>query len=190
MNMKKRLSLCWRILRAKSCNSMKHANRELPHIGNDEMGSLMADQLRELVLVFSTHGHSGFSANYAIRTLGLLLRFKPIAALTGEDNEWVEIGEGVKQNNRCSSVFIDADRFNGKPYDINAIVFREPSGACFTGRGSGQPISFPYNPPETPIYIDVDPESGMPLNGWNRDGVYSEWLARHEPVSIKERSNG
>lgn len=147
-------------------------------IGTDEMGTLMADQLREMVLVFGTHGHSGFSAGYAIATLEKLLRHKPIAPLTGEPDEWVDHGE-CKQNKRCGTVFVQADRFEGQPYNIDAIVFREPEGGCFTGRGSMQPITFPYTPPEKPIYLDVDAE-GKPLNGWNREGVYADWLAQKE----------
>lgn len=55
---------------------------------------------------------------------------------------------------------MQADRFNGQAYDIDAVVFREPSGVCFTGQGSLQPIAFPYTPNTT--YVDVD-EGGAPL---------------------------
>jgi hypothetical protein len=173
MNLKSRLALCWRILRAESGSLLAHAERELPYIGDDPMGRSMANCLRELVLVFGTQGHSGFSASYARQTLDKLLDFKPISPLTGADEEWFDHGY-CKQNKRCSSVFVQAGRFNGQPYDIDAVVFREPSGACFSGQGSHQPITFPYTPKR--VWVDVDAE-GKPLDGWDRKGICPAWAA-------------
>lgn len=153
---------------------MAHADRELPHIGTDEMGISMANDLRELIFVFGTQGHSGFSASYAIGILEKLLRHEPITPLTGEPSEWMEVGQDVFQNTRLSRVFKSHDRFNGQPYDIEAVIFREDSGLCFTGRGSQQPVTFPYSPKT--IYIDVDAD-GNPINGWNREGICPEWAA-------------
>lgn len=153
MNLTKRLALCWRILKAQPAGLLAHAERELPHIGTDEMGALMAEQLKELVLVFGTHGHSGFSAGYATAVLQKLLRYEPIAPLTGEPGEWNEVGDGVFQNNRCSRVFKQADRFNGQAYDIEGRVFRETNGVCYTSSNSFVPIVFPYTP--TTEYVDV-----------------------------------
>ena len=160
VNLSKRIALCWRILRAKPSNLLTHAERELPH-GDDEMQRLMNDQLKEMVLVFSTHGHSGFSSGYAIQMLGLLLKYKPIGPLTGEPDEWNEVGDGVFQNRRCSTVFKSADRFEGQAYNIDGKVFREPSGACYTNGESRVPVTFPYTP--STEYVDVpepDPEGG------------------------------
>lgn len=148
-----RLALCWRILRANPGNLLTHAERELPRASGDEMQALMNAQLKELILVFSTHGHSGFSAGYATSALAKLLRYEPLRPLTGEPDEWNEVGDGVFQNNRCSHVFKQAGRFNGQAYDINGRVFREPSGACFTSGDSFVPIIFPYTP--TIEYVDV-----------------------------------
>lgn len=150
-----RLALCWRILRAKPGNLLAHAERELvpPEDDGDKMQRLMNRQLRELVLVFSTHGHSGFSASYAAAMLEKLLRFEPIGPLTGEPSEWLEVGPGVFQNRRCGRVFRDASRFNGQAYDIDGRVFREPSGACFTSSESCRPVTFPYTP--VTEYVDV-----------------------------------
>lgn len=176
MKLTEKLSLCWRILREKPGNLMAHAERELPPDQDDEMQAAMNQGLRELVLVFSTQGHSGFSASYAIASLEKLLRFQPLRPLTGDPDEWGEPFDGMcKQNKRAGHVFIDDPRrFDGRAYDINAIVFREASGFCFTGRGSAQPVTFPYTP--RTIYVDVDAE-GNPLDGWNREGVYPGWQA-------------
>lgn len=166
MKLRSRIALCIRILRADPGNLLAHAERELPP-ADDEMQALMNAQLKELILVFSTHGHSGFSAGYATSVLAKLLRYEPLRPLTGEPDEWNEVGDGVFQNKRASHVFKQADRFNGQAYDINAVVFREANGACFTGRGSHQVIAFPYTPKT--VYVDVDAE-GNPLDGWNREG--------------------
>lgn len=174
MNFRSRLALCWRILREDSGNLLAHANIELKHVGTDPMGLQMAQNLRELVLVFGTQGHSGFSASYARMALDKLLDFKPIAPLTGADSEWLECGNGVFQNRRCSSVFKDRARFDGQPYDIDAVVFREPGGGCFGGQGSAQVIAFPYTP--RTVYVDVDAE-GNPLDGWDREGACPAFLA-------------
>jgi len=61
--------------------------------------------------------------------------------------KWAELDYGdpnmAAQNKRCLHVFRRAD---GTAYDIEAVIFREPSGACFTGRGSSRDITFPYVP--------------------------------------------
>lgn len=153
MKMTDRLALCWRILRADTGNLFAHADRELPKPKGDEMQAVMNQQLRELILVFSTHGHSGFSAGYARHALGKLLAFEPLGPLTGEPDEWHEVGPGVFQNTRCSRVFKDASQYDGQAYDIDAVVFREPSGACFTSRDSRKVVTFPYTPKT--VYVDV-----------------------------------
>lgn len=156
MNIRNRLALCWRILRAEPGNLMRHAEAELPPAGDGDMQALMNRGLLEMVLVFSMHGHSGFSASYATNALDKLLRYQPLRPLTGEPDEWNEVGEGVWQNRRCSRVFKSSDRFDGQAYDIDGKVFREPSGACFTNSESVTPITFPYRP-ET-VYVDVPSE--------------------------------
>lgn len=156
MNLKARIGLCYRILRQKPTSLHSHALRELASPNGDDMQALMSAQLMELVHVFSTHGHSGFSAGYARSVLNLLLDYKPVRPLTGEPDEWNEISAGVFQNNRCGRVFKQEGRFDGQAYDIDAVVFREPSGACFTSGNSCRPITFPYTP--TTVYVDVDQE--------------------------------
>lgn len=121
----------------------------------DEMQELMCKQVLELLKLFSEHGHSGFSAPYAIQTFSKLASFEPLVPLTGEDWEWNEVGEGIFQNKRCGHVFKQADRFEGKAYDIEAVIFwewytdpetGEKSKSHFTSAGSAQPIEFPYTP--------------------------------------------
>lgn len=158
-----RMALCWRVLRADPGNLLAHAQRELPPAGDDEMQALMNAQLEELILVFSTHGHSGFSASYAVAALEKLLRYEPLRPLTGSSDEWNEVSAGVFQNRRASHVFYQSDRFGGQPYDINGKVFRDPSGATYTNGDSFVPITFPYTP--TTEYVDVPAEEGEVSHG-------------------------
>lgn len=156
MNLLSKLGLCWRILMAYPSNLMEHADRELPR-AEDKWQLYMNQQLKELVLVFSTHHHSGMSAGYAISLLEKLLRLQPLRPLTGESDEWMEVSDGIRQNLRCSHVFRDDKKFGGKAYDINGRVFREPSGLTFTSADSYTPVTFPYTPKIE--YVDV-PEPG------------------------------
>jgi hypothetical protein len=120
----------------------------------DEMQEIVCDGVMKLLMVFAEEGHSGSSAPYAINLFKQLAMFEPIVPLTGEDWEWNNVSEGLYQNNRCSAVFKKADRFDGQPYYIDAIVFwewykhhdGEMSKSYFTCGDSQVPIVFPYIP--------------------------------------------
>lgn len=152
MKLKQKLALCWRILRQEPGGLMAHAERELPK-ADEPMQALMNQGIKELILVFGTHGHSGFSASYAVATLEKLLRYEPLGPLTGEPSEWMEVQGAPNpqyQNNRCGTVFKDAD---GRAYNIDGKVWREPSGACYTNLASRVFVEFPYVPKTE--YVDV-----------------------------------
>ena len=72
-----------------------------------EMQKIINDNILELLRVFERQGHSGFSASYVLNHFKRLANFQPITALTGKEDEWVEIGENCEQNIRCPSVFRD-----------------------------------------------------------------------------------
>ena len=135
-------------------NLHKHALAEFRAAGwtdadgkfEDEMQEDICKHVLELLKVFSDEGHSGSTAPYTVNLFKKLAMFEPIVPLTGEDWEWHEPSPGVFQNIRCSRVFKQADRFNGQAYDIEGRVFREPTGACYTGAESRVPVTFPYTP--------------------------------------------
>lgn len=105
-----------------------------------------------IVETFAEQGHSGSSAPYVIGILEKVLRFEPVTPLTGNDDEWCEIGfvpDMKWQNKRCPHVFKRAD---GTAYDIEAFIFRDPDGAYFTSRDSRKDITFPYVPKRE--YVD------------------------------------
>lgn len=140
-------------------NLTDHAKYELERAGwfdEDGMyGDMMGHAVLKMVELFSEEGHSGMSASIAISLFKKVASFEPLTPITGEDDEWIDHGEGIAhgryQNKRCSHVFKDADGF---AYDIQGKVFVEPSGASYTNSESRTPVSFPYTP-ETE-YVKVD----------------------------------
>lgn len=109
----------------------------------------MFDKDSDYGCMLGEEGHSGLSASMAMALFEKVARFEPLTPLTGEDDEWTDVGNGVFQNRRCPHVFKE----NGAAYDIEGVIFREPSGACFTSRDSRVPVIFPYVP--TREYRDV-----------------------------------
>jgi hypothetical protein len=120
----------------------------------NEMNAHMAENVLELLEVFSNQGHSGSSAPYCISLFTALANHKPLTPLTGDDNEWNDVStlgtEPCYQNNRCSNVFKNSD---GRAYDINGKIFKNQDGVCFTNRDSKVYIEFPYTPHTE--YVDV-----------------------------------
>src|SRR6187399_3024344 len=102
MELHKRIALAVRILTYEPGNLMQHARVEL--------GPNIDIELEELILVFSSQGHSGASAQITNSILHKLLAYEPLSPLTGEEDEWMEVASGVYQNKRCSHVFRDATR--------------------------------------------------------------------------------
>jgi len=152
---KERARLAWSILRSRDGNLVAHAQTETAYMrtGEDGPDEWMAQGLVDMVRVFSTGGHSGFSAGYAVSALTPLLRFEPLGPLTGADSEWVDLGydfDMQAQNKRCGHIF---RRKDGTAYDGEAVIFREPGDVCFTSRYSRADITFPYVPKR--VYADV-----------------------------------
>lgn len=150
-------------------NMIEFATNELNRILDkceDKEGYELQKQINknilEVVEVFSKQGHSGFSASYAINILERLLKFLPINALTGEDDEWIEVSnyfedKNTWQNKRCSSVFKHSD---GKCYHNDAKVFSDDGGRTwYTSKDSRIEITFPYNVPSYPERVIIDNEA-------------------------------
>lgn len=141
-------------------NYRKHAEQELQALGYDlddkEEGpnKWIMKNIFELLDIFAKQGHSGYSAPYCINMFKHLALFEPLSPLTGNDGEWVEVTDDLWQNKRCSRVFKGKD---GKAYDIDGKIFREPDGDCYTSKDSHVYIEFPYTP--TSEYVDVKEDS-------------------------------
>ena len=136
---------------SKDSNYLKHARREFLAMGytppekdqEDGPNKWIQENVLDLLCLFASQGHSGSSAPYCINVFSKMANFEPTVPLTGEDSEWNEVGTGCWQNTRCGHVFKEAD---GRAYDIQGIVFREPNGVCYTSGNSRVFIDFPYTP--------------------------------------------
>lgn len=151
-----------------------HARRELDILIKTIPDAIIAPFKNEIIALceaFGRSGQSGGSAPYTASAISQavkkLMMFETITPLTGEDDEWNEVGRinnGEKryQNNRDSRVFKNGK--NSKAYFIEAIVFDGNIGGRFTGNnsvslngvniGSTQYIKkFPFEPKT--FYIDV-----------------------------------
>lgn len=129
---------------------VEYAESELRIAGllnsDEKYDAMVADAALEIVKKFADQGHSGFSAAMVSNILDKLLRFEPLTPLTGSEDEWTALDHDdtmAAQNKRCPHVFKRAD---GTAYDSNAIIFRDPDGACFTSSESRKDITFPYTP--------------------------------------------
>lgn len=134
-------------------NLVKHARRELElaEYFDGDVNEMMANDVLELITVFSKQGHSGGSAPFCLRLFNQLASFKPLGPLTGKDDEWNEVSDGLWQNRRCSSVFKDGEH----AYRIDGKVFRDPNGSCWTNSDSRVDVAFPYTVCE-PEIIDKE----------------------------------
>lgn len=138
---------------------LQHAKKEFIAAGymneggefDCDMQELICNQVLELLAVFGTHGHSGSSHGYALNLFDKLARFKALVPLSGDDDEWSEIGEGVYQNNRLSSVFKDVTE-GSRAYDIDGRAYwewyknedGEVYKSTFSKGGDRFYIDFPY----------------------------------------------
>jgi hypothetical protein len=146
---------------ARKSNMLLHAKDEwkISFPEKEEMQDAVGRSVFDVVAVFSLEGHSGFSAAYTVNFIEKALRFDPFSPLQGIDSEWTQVADDMWQNKRLSSVFKDG--IYERAYDIDGVVYREPSGACYTKGGARNYIEFPYVQPPTK-YIDVD-EDGVEI---------------------------
>ena len=150
----------------------KELQRHMDRIKNDpemspegiETEQYIVNCVQELLDVTYKQGHSGTSFYYMLNMFTKVAKREPLAPLTGEDDEWMEVGRGgldgiTEQNKILSSVFrINKD--NSTAYDVDGRVFISPDGHSFvTGRPidgvSGfLPVTFPYLPKKEYYYVD------------------------------------
>lgn len=141
-------------------NLVRFAESELKLAGmfgeKSPYDGMLGKAVLQMVRQFSDEGHSGMSAGFTVSLFEKVARFQPLTPLTGEDDEWNEVGTGVFQNRRCSHVFKDETG----TYDSQGRIFREPDGGCYQNRDSRVMITFPYTP--TREYVDVPASEGGP----------------------------
>lgn len=142
---------------AKGSNIVAHAKAELRLSGWYDKDAFYGDLVPKAVLrqvrLFAIEGHSGMSAPLVARLVQQATMFRPLSPLTGGDDEWQEVADGVFQNRRFSSVFKDGD---GNAYNIDGRVFDDGIGT-FTNHDSRTPVEFPWTWQE-PEVVKVEPE--------------------------------
>lgn len=138
---------------SKDSHIVTHGKRELRKQLNGSEGpdKWMAENVVQLLQLFSIQGHSGMSAPYCRGVFERLAKWEPLGPLTGEDDEWVEVDKDYYQNKRCPRVF----KHGGKAYDIEGIVFEEPDGERFTSGDSHTDIEFPYYPKTEIVKVEA-----------------------------------
>lgn len=114
-------------------------------------------------------------------TLALLMDHKPISPLTGDDDEWIEVSDGVFQNKRCSTVFKDNDAFNGQAYDLDGNVVGFPnwchdSWSYWGVSGSKlKLIKFPYTPKTNYLYYHSEGDKILLEENFDTKGIARLW---------------
>jgi len=134
------------------------AKSELARIEHDEEGlqHYMDACILELLEVLCKQNHSNNTAAYVLNAFDRLAHYLPLTPLTGEDDEWNEVSDGLYQNKRYSAIFKDKDG----AYNIDGKIFSDDGGETwFTNKDSRIPISFPYIPPRHPEKIILNKEA-------------------------------
>lgn len=128
--------------------------------GDDPYNDAVANAILELLEVFDNQGHSGFSAPYVADMFHRLAMYKPVSPLTGEDDEWNDVGDGGSlQNKRYSAVFKGKD---GTAYNIQGKVFTDDGEIWYTCKDSRVNVTFPYEVPDKPEYVYRNKEKQEP----------------------------
>ena len=140
-------------------NLVDYAKDELARIGMIDSGEPYNDwatkAILDLIELFASQGHSGFTAPYVVNAFKRLAMFKPLSPLTGEDDEWNDTGHGLLQNKRYSAVFKEKD---GTVYNIDGKAFSDDGEVWYKSRESRVNVTFPYAVPDEPEYILVNKE--------------------------------
>lgn len=157
-------------------NTQNHAIREFQILKETTPDAIILEFESEILALceaFGRSGQSGGSAPYVASAitsaLKKLLIQEPIAPITGEEQEWVDVSSfsGDKkpwfQNTRCGTLFKDGE--GSQPYYLDAIVWKGPrEHDTFIGRvytpdlseliSSSQLVkNFPFAPKR--FYVDV-----------------------------------
>ena len=140
-------------------NLVDYAKNELKRIGMIDSGEsyndMASNAILDLIELFSSQGHSGFSATYVINAFNRLARFKPLSPLTGEDDEWIELRNGLFQNKRYFAVFKE----DGTAYNDEGRVFTDDGEIWYTCKDSRVNVTFPYAVPDEPECVYKNKET-------------------------------
>lgn len=116
---------------------------------SDYCGNI-GEATKELLNVFQTQEHSGYSAHLVADIFHKLIKGDILTPLTEDPLEWMEVNnEGLLQSTRCHHVFWDKKE-NDLPYTLDGKVFSDDGGkSYFSNRDSIVYFSLPGYPPKT-----------------------------------------
>jgi hypothetical protein len=127
---------------------IERAKDELKRVNFGEKDSKV---MIEILEKFFDQWDSGGAVWAVAPVLQRLIAGKCLSPLTGEDDEWREVGQGVYQNKRLGSVFKDPRYHDGKiAYDLD-----NPTGSRVA-------ITFPYYPEHAEVaspIVTIDTDS-------------------------------
>lgn len=127
-------------------------------------------EVMELLECFARQGHSGGSAPITLALFHKLAMGEPLSAITDENADWQEVGPGVFQSRRLSSLF--KDKLNPEGYFIRAIVWVDQNGVAFTGadvagHSSHQKVRFPFAPKTFEVAV-IDHGTGYTIANFHQ----------------------
>lgn len=173
--------------------SMSYAQEEIERVikqakkeGDKAIIEDFAPEMLALIDKFGKSGQSGgsapFTAGAIVGALKKLLMQEPISPVTNEKDDWHDLtGDGPLQNKRCYALFKEGK--DGKPYYLDAIVWKTPKGATYTGTAldgtekitSRQYVKkFPFEPKT--FTIDVE-EREIGKDDWEFDIMNTDQLS-------------
>ena len=144
-------------------NALTHAQKEidllLKYFDNTDDLPIIKDFIPEILALvekFGESGQSGGSAPYVAAAIANAVKklclFETITPITGDESEWVDVSNGLFQNNRCYALFKE----NDKCYYLDAIAWKNQNDATWSGTATlntGEIItsrqnikSFPFTP--------------------------------------------
>lgn len=139
--------------------------------GEDSYGKAVYNSAVKAYMSLHEDGHSGCSIVFTRDLLNRMIAHKPLKPLTGEDDEWSKCADlgGAEceswQNNRCSSVFKHVYKDGRVEYsDVDQFVFvnvNDDNDRFYSGYLAEKvremcPITMPYIPRTSPIYVYVE----------------------------------
>lgn len=141
-------------------NLVDYAKDELKRIGMIDSGEPYNEwatkAILDLIELFDSQGHSGFTTSYVANMFYRFVMFKPASPLTGKDDEWNDVGDGLLQNKRYSAVFKDKD---GTAYNIEGKAFTDDGEIWYICEDSRVNVTFPYVVPNEPERVYRNKES-------------------------------
>lgn len=101
-------------------------------------------------------GHSGSSMAYMMHIITSVMNYTPLSPLRGGEDEWMDVGDGMRQNVRCARIFMYGD----VPKDCDYYTYEDKDGHRWHTSKSAKIIEFPYvpGPPVVLPYEEHHPE--------------------------------